>query len=190
LHLSYNNTNIISIEITVKRFFAVRDNIGQKIKEIRQSLHLRQGPFAEKIGIRQGYLSEIEAGKKIPGAAVILSLKRNFPEIDLDFLVDNEVKSPIKQPENSRSTPGQQDESLRGFYRLEDGTRRAIDAIGSRMTPDSIVEGDLLIIEKSIEPEEGDYVLVKVDDAPAIVKWKDGDPPPIGVLIKLTRNYK
>lgn len=46
----------------------------ERLKIIRKTLNLKQGAFAEKLGITQAYLSEIEKGKKSVSATVLLSL--------------------------------------------------------------------------------------------------------------------
>lgn len=46
----------------------------ERLKIIRKTLNLKQGAFAEKLGITQAYLSEIEKGKKSISATVLLSL--------------------------------------------------------------------------------------------------------------------
>jgi transcriptional regulator with XRE-family HTH domain len=159
---------------------------GDKIKSYRQSLGLSQADFAEKIGIRQGHLSEIERGSKNAGAKVLKSLFRLFPDLSGDIFDEN----PKKMHENSRSTPVKTTDEPRDHYLVDDGSRIGIRAIGGRMTVDGIREWDLLTIDREETPENGDYVLVKVDDAPGIVRWTEGDPKPIGVLISLKRAYK
>ena len=60
--------------------------IGDKIKELRKHLHLSQADFSSKIGIGQGHLSEIERNISTPGANIVLSVIRLFPDINIDFL--------------------------------------------------------------------------------------------------------
>lgn len=60
--------------------------LGDKIREIRQAFSLSQKDFASKINVSQSFLSEVERGLKNPGVSLVLSLKRSFPDINLDYL--------------------------------------------------------------------------------------------------------
>lgn len=53
-------------------------NLGKRIKEIRKALGLTQEMFAIKIYIDQGYLSQIERGKKRPSALILLAIQNMF----------------------------------------------------------------------------------------------------------------
>jgi transcriptional regulator with XRE-family HTH domain len=164
--------------------------IGQKIKEIRTALKMSQAVFATKIGIQQGYLSEIEKGKKTPGAQVILSLKRSFPEVQLDFIAGEGEMMSDKQPFNDRKT------EIKRNFKVEDGTENyyraggpyMIPAIGPLMTPEKIKEGDVLIIDTRISPGEGDFVLIRTQEGPKIEKYQPGSEI-FGVVIKLIREH-
>ena len=61
--------------------------IGGKIKALRKSLGLSQADFSNKIGIRQGHLSEIERDISTPSANIVLSLIRLFPDLNVEFLI-------------------------------------------------------------------------------------------------------
>ncbi len=113
---------------------------------------------------------------------------------------EQESNSPtVHQAVNAQLTPAQQtingpqfNTKLDGIhYRAIVDTGRAMIAIGSKMLPDSsIQEGDQLFIETNITPQPGDYILRKTSDAPEIAKFTTGDPPPIGVVYQLIRNYR
>ena len=72
--------------------------ISKNIKEIRKDWGLTQKEFAEKIFIKQGYLSSIERGKKRPSESILLAIQKVFnvseewlltgkgPKRDLDAL--------------------------------------------------------------------------------------------------------
>jgi transcriptional regulator with XRE-family HTH domain len=65
----------------------MNSSIGERLKEFRNSKHLKQVPFCERIGISNGYLSEVENGKKTPGGEILVSLLREFPDIDIYWLL-------------------------------------------------------------------------------------------------------
>lgn len=139
------------------------------------------------VGNIQKYLND----KRRPGTTVL----QRFESLgcNTSWLLTGEGEMMIskpseKQPENGRLTPVQQQVNEEKGKYIEDGLKLAFHAIGRRMTPGHIVEGDFLIFDKTATPDYGDYVLVKIDDdGPGIVKWRPGDPPPIGVLVKLVR---
>lgn len=64
-------------------------SIGEKVKLIRVKHDLNQIAFAEKIGISQGRLSEIEQGKTKPSAETLKELRKHFG-VDLNWLFDEE----------------------------------------------------------------------------------------------------
>ena len=178
-----SKVNIISSEIIINDKDRFIDMIGDKIKACRQSLGLNQADFARKIGIRQGYLSEIERNVKKPGGNVVLSLARLFPDFRHDFVADTDEKQPLngRTEEIKRRFKVEDDE---GYYRS--GPAYLVPAIGPLQTPEKIKEGDVLGIEPDATPEDGDFVLVKTDVGPQIKRWTPGEPI-IGVVTLLTR---
>ncbi len=95
-----------------------------------------------------------------------------------------------KKAENRRPAPVQLVFEEGIPYKGVRDQHRGMIAIGSRMTPDKIEEGDFLVIDVELDPEQGDYVLRKAQDAPEIVRYNSGDPVPIGVVVKLVRTYR
>ncbi|ABB22997.1 hypothetical protein [Pelodictyon luteolum] len=61
-----------------------------------------------------------------------------------------------------------------------------IEARGELMTPDSIMEGDALLIDTAGLPEKGDYILKGNNKRRIIKRWELGDKP-AGVVIQLIR---
>ena len=49
-----------------------------RIKEIRKDNHLTQLQFAERIGLKQNSIAQIETGKRVPSEQVIVSICREF----------------------------------------------------------------------------------------------------------------
>ncbi len=60
------------------------------VRVFRRFRGLRQAALAEAAGIRQGYLSEIERGAKVPSLATARALARAL-EIDLELLLPGEA---------------------------------------------------------------------------------------------------
>lgn len=62
------------------------DTIGNRIKVRRKALGIAQVDLAQAVDIKQGYLSEIESGKKTEiGASVLMGLCREL-EVTPEFL--------------------------------------------------------------------------------------------------------
>ncbi len=65
---------------------SIKDLLGRRIKELRQSRHLSQQELAEKIGIDQRNLSNIECGNTFPSKS--LTRLAQALNIDLQELFD------------------------------------------------------------------------------------------------------
>ncbi len=63
--------------------------IGRRIKEIRIAKELKQEELAKITGVSQGFISDVEKGKKMPGSGFVISLKRCF-NINPDWLLTGE----------------------------------------------------------------------------------------------------
>ena len=125
--------------------------IGDRIREIRRYLQLTQREFAERLGIKGPYVSELEKGKYEPSKQLILSMCGTFA-VDKEWLEGGAgqmfdmtlVKRahdgfPAKFPTERRFVENLVEQALH----IEDGRIRAIMAnIGSLF-----IEGDQIKIE-------------------------------------------
>lgn len=93
------------------------NNIGERIKHIRKTNNMTQIEFSYVVGIAQGTLSEIEAGKAKPSFEMIYEIKKHF-QIDLDWLIMGE-----KHDEADRAT---EYELLQKFRRLDSFTKNEV----------------------------------------------------------------
>lgn len=59
--------------------------IGDRIKKLRLSLGLKQVQFSQQVRVSQGYLAEVEKGKKTPSPRVLLAVSTVFG-VDEDWL--------------------------------------------------------------------------------------------------------
>lgn len=158
---------------------------GEKIKSYRLSLGMNQADFANKIGIRQGHLSEIERGTKNAGGKVLKSLFRLFPELSGDIF---EKETPVKQPDSGHLTGNKKrmiTQEAPEPYQEE--KKFFMPAIGKQMTPWPIVEGEMLTIDPHLTPIENDLVLHSSQEGPTIKKWQPGTIS-LGVVILATKN--
>ena len=62
--------------------------LGRRIRELR-GFEITQAEFAARIGVTQGYLSELERGEKEPGAGVLLAISQEFSK-SVDWLLKGE----------------------------------------------------------------------------------------------------
>lgn len=63
------------------------NTVGERVKKIRQELGLKQVEFSQSILISQGFLAEIETGKKNPSPRVVFTLCQKYG-INPKWLVD------------------------------------------------------------------------------------------------------
>ncbi|MBI5682468.1 MAG: helix-turn-helix transcriptional regulator [Deltaproteobacteria bacterium] len=67
--------------------------LGKRLRQFRKSKNLTQQEFANMIVTSQGFLSEIESNKKMPGAEILISLKRCF-DLDINWLLTGKIYIP------------------------------------------------------------------------------------------------
>ncbi|MFC4102069.1 helix-turn-helix domain-containing protein [Paenibacillus xanthanilyticus] len=62
------------------------NTIGNRIKAVRKAIGYNQVEFANKIGVSQGTLSELEQDKYKPSTDTVIALNENF-KTDLNWLL-------------------------------------------------------------------------------------------------------
>lgn len=77
--------------------------VGERIKDIRERLHLTQEELAGRSGVSKGFLSDVENGKSNPGAAYLLRIA-NALGASVDYLLKGEeaeaqVATPVVIPQ-------------------------------------------------------------------------------------------
>ncbi len=77
--------------------------LGEKIKHFRQFKRINQTVLAKSLEISQGFLSEVEQGKKVPGSDILKSLKQYFPDLNLNWLLADEGEMLISPGSASHS---------------------------------------------------------------------------------------
>ncbi len=136
------------------------EEIGRRIKEIRLSRGLTQQAFASSLGIVQGFLSDVERGKKLPSDTLLIALCHLY-EINEEWLFTG-------VGEISRKLIGQEEAE-----RIVASRTALLKRVPPEF-PDGITEED--IHDRIILPgvEEGCYALLFRGDfmAPTI---QDGD---------------
>lgn len=62
------------------------NNFSARITKIRSVMGLNQSEMAKSLGVSQGFLSDVEKGKKIPGSDFLISLKK-YCNVSIDWLI-------------------------------------------------------------------------------------------------------
>ncbi len=152
------------------------NNIGSRIKQVRQSVSLTQQKFADSLGIVQGFLSSIERGKKIPSETLIIALCHYF-NADQEWLCTgrgemHRIGGGARLRGESGSTPlllkiseGFPEtilaEDVAEYIRLPRAVEGCYGFIcyGNFMAP-TILDGDLVLFIPDMEPKNGDVVML------------------------------
>ena len=67
----------MSRDISVKVLKIDWQSVGRRIRELR-GFDMKQAEFADTIGVAQSYVSDIERGRKKPGAVVLFRIARLY----------------------------------------------------------------------------------------------------------------
>lgn len=143
--------------------------IGEIIKSVRVERAMTQHEFSKSLGIAQGYLSDIEHGKKLPSDTLLIALAHLYdvpreviqPLATLPPLPPGKSELPLlrsisRLPEGA-SPPGEVIDTIRlpgvrsGCY--------AVAAAGNFMAP-TIWDGDIVVFSICDEVEHGDIVFL------------------------------
>ena len=152
------------------------NNIGSRIKQVRQSVGLTQQKFADSLGIVQGFLSSIERGKKIPSETLIIALCHYF-NADQEWLCTgrgemHRIGGGLRSRGESGTIPLLQKisegfpetilaEDVAEYIRLPKAPEGCYGLIcyGNFMAP-TILDGDLVLFVPDMEPQNGDVVML------------------------------
>jgi len=84
----------------------VTKSIGERLFLFRKAKKLTQKQVASDVGTSASYISEIEAGKKLPGSEILSSLLRSF-ELNINWLLSGQGEMIITGKEVQISTNDQ-----------------------------------------------------------------------------------
>lgn len=73
----------------IKLQFAIMD-LNEKIKQILIEKNISPSLFADEIGIQRSSISHILAGRNKPSLDIVQKIIRRFPEIGLNWIMDDE----------------------------------------------------------------------------------------------------
>ena len=62
-------------------------HFSKRIRDLRYKLNITQVEFATRLGVKQGTISKIEAGHILPGARLLMDMRRAF-RLNINELFD------------------------------------------------------------------------------------------------------
>ena len=74
-----------------------------RIKKIISDNQLTNSSFADKISVPRSSISHILSGRNNPSLDLIIKILKSFPEINADFLLTGELKTPINKDKSNDS---------------------------------------------------------------------------------------
>ena len=148
--------------------------IGENIKRLRKKARYSQEQIARKLGLTQGSVSSWETGRNNPEASQLAELAKilgvsvedffdESPHRDLDAINITRRAVPILGSIHG-GKPITPDTEPDGYADLPDGIRAdfALRCTGDSMSP-LILAGDLVLIRKQPDVEEGQIAAVSID---------------------------
>lgn len=74
----------------------IESDFGKRIQELRKDQGYTQEKLAEKLGITQGYLSEIENERELPGRKLFAVISENL-EASMDYIYSGGTKEELQE---------------------------------------------------------------------------------------------
>ena len=119
------------------------EDIGQRLKEFIDEKELSVLSFSEKVGIQRSSLSHLFSGRNKPSIDLLLKIKKQYPDIDLDWLISGQA---IKKEAYTNSASEKSDELQVTNVNKEvlktniQSIRTDEEALGSKKTSSSQIE--------------------------------------------------
>lgn len=89
--------------------------IGDKIKSIRAEKGMNQKTMAKKLGVSEGYLNEVENGRKVPAEDLIKRLTKLFGKDVEDISISFEAEN-IKEEKEIKTTYMKKEEKVKDVW--------------------------------------------------------------------------
>jgi transcriptional regulator with XRE-family HTH domain len=104
-------------------------NIGDRLREIRESKNLSQGDIEERTGLRRCYISRVENGYTVPAVETLVKMARalEMPLYQVFYEGNNLPPAPLANHLNG-SERGGSGKSARYFHKLVDCLSRMDNA--------------------------------------------------------------
>lgn len=169
-----------------------------RLKEIRNSLDMKQKDVCSSLGIPQNTYSQYENGKREPDNETLLKIA-NFFNVSIDYLLDNnppaEKGKGIKIPVLGEVIAGIPVEAIEEILDYEEitpqmasqGEHFALQIKGNSMEP-KFSAGDVVIVRKQPDVDTGDIAVVLVNGNDATIKKIKKHPDGM-TLVPTNPNY-
>jgi len=128
------------------------EEVGNRIRAIRTFLRYQQKEFAEKSGIANSSLSEIESGQTKPGFDFLVSISRVF-NANLYYILFGTGEMIIEQ--------GEIDDKLAVYYAAN---KQEIENFFYHFRGSSILQFKILAYFKTIMMNEGEAILKEINE--------------------------
>jgi len=164
--------------------------IGARLIQFMESKKWSKARMAQEVGVLPQNINRYLSGKSDPSSIIISLISKGLnPEwatTGEGEMMQREL--PVKQPDSDHLTGNRRELTLEEAQeRYTEGKNFFMPAIGAKMTPYPITEGEMLIISPTEQPIDGDFVLSSDQEGPIITRWHPGINP-IGVIVHTSKN--
>ena len=158
-------------------------NTGQKIKMLRKRAGLTQTDLGDMVGVKKNAVSKWECGRVEDIPTSTIKVLASIFDVKPSYLVDEDKPDDIIEYKPTQRIPIYgavaaglpifAEENIEGYTYTDlnhGGKYFALRVRGDSMTAARIYDGDLLIVRKQEEVENGQIAVVNVDGDSATVK--------------------
>lgn len=147
----------------MRKFFL--DTIGNRVRHVRETMGLKQGQMAVKLGIPQSSLSQFESDKRIPGIEILIKISQ-LANVSTDWLLlgENSEGEPVKnnetkpervaEAENRYETTGEMGRKMERIYEELRELGRRIARIEERLLETELAQRRPSMKQKDAEGGE------------------------------------
>jgi transcriptional regulator with XRE-family HTH domain len=165
--------------------------IGERMRLFALAKYSKIYDFADALDMGAPNVQAYMRGARRPGSSVLQKIKKLGCNLDWLLTGEGEMmqrEAPVKQPDSDHLTGNRRELTLEEAQeRYTEGKNFFMPAIGAKMTPYPITEGEMLIISPTEQPIDGDFVLSSDQEGPIIIRWHPGINP-IGVIVHTSKN--
>ncbi len=148
-----------------KNISSVRLAFGRKLKAFRKSLKLTQVEFAKRLNTSSGHISDIEAGKKMPGGEFMISLKHEFNITIDDIFPRRDKEAKIKTPEEYMKLGDKSLKDQPGNELYEKLVQAKDVIIGKQEVQIASLEQDKKRLNETVDRQRGEIDQLKKENA-------------------------
>ena len=178
-------------------------DLPRNIANIRVKKMYTQKELADALGVSKGTISSYEAGVRVPPIDKLEEMARLFNIKITDFFAEDiqkinffqECTTKSRIPIVSHASAGKgtfEEEEILDYIELPEKIQKKGDfgtyVIGDSMSP-KILDGDIILIKKEVNLDDGDIGLFKLNDNIFVKKFKYNPFTQQVTLVPLNKNY-